>query len=92
MEVRIYATLRGIVGSPTIHLEGASEMTVDEMLQKILAKYPDLHSEFYLKNGDLHAAVHVLVNGRDARFINGMDTVVTDKDSIRIFPPVGGGR
>jgi molybdopterin converting factor small subunit len=40
----------------------------------------------------MHAAIHILINGRDMRYIDGWETVVTEEDVVRIFPPVGGGR
>ncbi len=92
MEIKVYATLRDIVGGKSIHLDGFTELTVAEMLQAILVQYPGLRSEFYKSNGDMHSAVHVLINGRDARFLQGDDTVITANDVVRIFPPVGGGQ
>jgi molybdopterin synthase sulfur carrier subunit len=91
MEIKIYATLRDIVGEGSIHLNGVSEITVEEMLQKMFDLYPDLRGEFYKKDGEMHAAIHILINGRDMRYINGWDTVITRDDVVRIFPPVGGG-
>jgi len=91
MEIKVYATLRDIVGGSSIHLNGVSEITVEEMLQKMFAQFPNLRSEFYMSDGKMHPAVHILINGRDMRYINGWDTVVTLQDVVRIFPPVGGG-
>lgn len=91
MEIKVYATLRDIVGGPSIHLNGDSELTVEEMVQKMFAQYPALRSEFYKSDGEMHSAIHILINGRDMRFINGWETVVTEHDVVRIFPPVGGG-
>lgn len=92
MEIKVYATLRDIVGGGSIRLDGVSTITVGEMLKKMFEKYPALKSEFYKTNGDMHSAIHILINGRDMRYIDGWDTVVTEKDVVRIFPPVGGGR
>jgi len=91
MKIKVYATLRGIVGGPVIDLDGVSEIKIDNLITKLFAMYPDMRKEAITRNGNLHSAFHVLINGRDARYINGMDTVVTDQDDIRIFPPVGGG-
>ncbi len=32
-----------------------------------------------------------LVNGRDVRFLGGLDMVLRDGDEVSIFPPVAGG-
>lgn len=36
-------------------------------------------------------SVIVLVNGRRAEFVNGMDTRLSDDDTVMIFPSVAGG-
>jgi len=92
MEVRIYATLRDIVGDKSIHLNSAPEMTVGRMLKEIIAVHPGLRSEVFDEEGNLNHSIHVFVNGRDVRYLNGLDTTVTPNDTVRIFPPVGGGR
>jgi molybdopterin synthase sulfur carrier subunit len=91
MEIKVYATLRDVVGGASVHLDSAPEMTVEQLLQELFARYPILPSKFFDAQGDLHRAVHILINGRDMRFIDGLDTVISSKDEVRIFPPVGGG-
>ena len=91
MEIKVYATLRDVVGSPTIQLDDRSEITVGQMLQELCTRYPDLRPKLAPNEGELHPAIHILVNGRDMRYLNGLETALTAKDTIRIFPPVGGG-
>jgi molybdopterin converting factor small subunit len=44
------------------------------------------------EHGNLFAHVHVFVNGRDVQYLNnGFETVLSESDSLDIFPPVGGG-
>lgn len=92
MEIKVYATLRDIVGGKSVHLTDVSEITVEQLLEQLFAKYPDMRSELFTRDGEMHSAFHILINGRDARYHNGIDTVITAKDEIRIFPPVGGGK
>ena len=92
MEVKVYATLRDVVGSSTTQVDGSSDMTVDEILNELIARYPAIRQKLLLNGKELHPAMHILVNGRDMRYLEGLETVVTAKDEIRIFPPVGGGR
>ena len=91
MEIKFYATLRPIVGSTSVTLNGKSELTVGQMLDELYAIYPDLRQELHKGREELHPAIHILVNGRDMRFMNGTDTVIKASDDVRIFPPVGGG-
>jgi molybdopterin synthase sulfur carrier subunit len=91
MEIKFYATLRSIVGGPVVHLDGVSEITVEKMLQEFYARYPDMRAKLVDDKNELYSAVHIIVNGRDIRHLDGLETVVTAKDEVRIFPPVGGG-
>ena len=92
MEIKFYATLRPIVGGTSVRLNGTSEMTVGRMLNELYAIYPDLRQELHKGREELHPSIHILVNGRDMRYINGTETVLKEGDDVRIFPPVGGGR
>jgi molybdopterin synthase sulfur carrier subunit len=91
MEIKVYATLRDVVGGSSVRFDEVSEMTVGQMLQTLCARFPALIPKLHINGHDLHPAMHILVNGRDMRYLNGLDTVLTPADSIRIFPPVGGG-
>jgi molybdopterin synthase sulfur carrier subunit len=91
MEIKVYATLRDVVGGPTVQFDDITEMTVGQMLEALCAKFPALSPKLHTNGHDLHPAIHILVNGRDMRYIAGLETLVTAKDNIRIFPPVGGG-
>ncbi|MCB0210257.1 MAG: MoaD/ThiS family protein [Anaerolineae bacterium] len=91
MEINVYATLRPIVGGTSVTLDDVAEITVEDMLSRLCAKYPDLQPELYKGRDDLHPAIHILVNGRDMRYIDGQQTVLRSTDVVRIFPPVGGG-
>lgn len=92
MKIRVYATLRDIVGGPTVQLDNLTEATVGEMLDHLFVRFPNVREHVLTSNGEMHSAFHVLINGRDARYLDGPETVITPQDEVRIFPPVGGGR
>ncbi len=91
MEISVYATLRTKTGAKSVYIENVTQITAGEIIKVIFQRYPQVHNEVTTSNGNLHSAFHFFVNGRDVQYINGLDTVVTDKDDVRIFPPVGGG-
>ncbi|MCK6626633.1 MAG: MoaD/ThiS family protein [Anaerolineae bacterium] len=91
MEIKVYATLREVVGGPSVRLNDTTKLTVGQLLKTLCEKYPALSSKLLLNGDDLHPAIHILINGRDMRYLNGLDTLLTSQDTIRIFPPVGGG-
>jgi MoaD family protein len=92
MKVNFYATFRPIVGGKTVFLPLPEGSTVAVFLQILFAQYPALMPQMLDEHGNLFAHVHVFVNGRDVQYLNnGFETVLSESDSLDIFPPVGGG-
>lgn len=92
MRVKVYATLREVVGAAAVEVESGPGATLGDVLSRLLEAHPQLAPEVFDDLGQLHSHVHVLVNGRDVRFMDGLHTVVDGVAQIDIFPPVGGGR
>jgi molybdopterin synthase sulfur carrier subunit len=92
MKVNFYATLRPIVGGKTVEVEFVEGITLRQLLQGLIARFPKLRSELLDENGELYGHVHVFVNGRDVPFLaDKIDTRLKPEDAVNIFPPVGGG-
>jgi molybdopterin synthase sulfur carrier subunit len=91
MEVRLFATLRPIVGGPSVQLDAGPGDSVRSLLDELIATWPDLKRELFDAEGQLHNNIHVFINGRDVRYLDGLDMAIPEGAQIRIFPPVGGG-
>lgn len=91
MEIRLYATLRPIVGRSTVMLDTATGDTVRAMLDELVTRWPDLKPKLFTKDATLHPSIHVFINGRDMRYLGGLDMAIPAGAEICIFPPVGGG-
>ena len=91
MDVRIYATLRPIVGGPKVSLNAGPGDTFRQMLDELIERYPEMQRELFDKEGALHTGIHVFLNGRDIRYLEGLDMEIPETAEVRIFPPVGGG-
>jgi molybdopterin synthase sulfur carrier subunit len=91
MQVRLFATLRQTAGKAEVEVPEAEGNTVRTVLGRLVDAHPDLKAEVFDSDGQLQSHIHVMVNGRDIRFLDGLDTPVQSSDQIWIFPPVGGG-
>jgi molybdopterin synthase sulfur carrier subunit len=92
MKVNFYATYRPIVGGKTIDFDVDHGITVQQLVDAIIARFPAMRREMLDDTGQLYSHVHIFVNGRDVCYLeNGMDTVIQAADVLNIFPPVGGG-
>jgi MoaD family protein len=86
--VKIPSQLRAATdGEATAQVEGA---TVGEVLDALYERYEELHSRI-AEDGGLRRFVNVYVGGEDIRFLDGLDTSVSDGDEVTILPAVAGG-
>ena len=86
------------VSIPTIlrtHTGGEKRVSADgATLQAVIS---DLESNYsgisqrLVDNGKLHRFVNIYVNDEDVRFSGGLDTEISDGDSVTILPAVAGG-
>lgn len=70
------------------HVEG---MTVGEVLDALYAEHGELRPRLADDGGSLRRFVNVYLGGEDIRFLDGLDTPVSDGDELTILPAVAGG-
>jgi molybdopterin synthase sulfur carrier subunit len=91
MRVKLFATLRQFVGAKEIEVGLEVGDTVGSVLARLVANYPALGKHILDDGGNLEAYINVFVNGRSIRFLDGLDTRISEDDVLAIFPPVAGG-
>ena len=89
VEVRLPTLLRVHAdGAATVSAEGA---TVGEVFSDLVAKYPGMAGNLIDEHGGLHKFVNVYRNDDDIRYLEQLDTKVSDGDELSILPAVAGG-
>jgi len=92
MKVNFYAMYRQVVGGKTVDVSVPEAVSVRQLIEEAIRRYPALRRELLDERGDLYGHVHVYVSGRDVPFLaEGMDTLLRPDDTVDIFPPIGGG-
>jgi molybdopterin synthase sulfur carrier subunit len=87
--VRIPTQLRELSGGASeVSLEGS---TVAELLKALEVEHPGFGERLYDDTGGLRRFVNVFVADEDIRFLDGLDTPVTDGQTVSIIPAVAGG-
>ncbi len=88
VSVKIPTQLRAATdGEATAEVDGA---TVGEVLDSLYERYSELRDRI-AEDGGLRRFVNVYVGGEDIRFLDGLDTRVSDGDEVTILPAVAGG-
>ena len=87
--IRIPTQLRSLAG-------GASEVSVEaatvaEALKVLDAQHAGFAERLFDEKGELRRFVNVFVADEDIRFMQGVDTPLTDGSVVSIIPAVAGG-
>jgi molybdopterin synthase sulfur carrier subunit len=89
VEVRLPTLLRPHAGgAASVTAEGGS---VADVFADLAARYPGLSDQLVDDSGSIHKFVNVYRNDDDVRYLEQLDTKVTDGDVISILPAVAGG-
>jgi sulfur-carrier protein len=91
MELRVFATLRDTIGGTSIFVNYAEKATIAALLEQAFEQHPQFKPAVVDGDGRLQSQILIFINGRDIRYLQGLETTVQADDLIRIFPPVGGG-
>jgi molybdopterin synthase sulfur carrier subunit len=87
--VKIPPVLRSSVGGAK-EVE-ASGGNVGEVLRALADQHPATESQLFSEDGQLNRYVNVYLNDEDVRVLQGLDTGVTEGDTIVILPAMAGG-
>ncbi len=91
MQIRVYATLRELMGSSRLEVPVGAGTTAGDVLATLTHAHPALGPKLWDGNQKLTGFVTILLNGRSIEYLQGLQTPVTEADVISLFPPVGGG-
>jgi len=87
--VRIPTPLRKLTeGKEEVTASGA---TIAEVIASLEKSYPGIKARICDEKGDVRRFVNIFANEEDIRFLQNLDTPVSDKDEISIVPAIAGG-
>ena len=89
IEVRIPTILRTYTGGEKT-VSGSGE-TLTSLLDDLESRHAGLRERLVTAEGGLHRFVNVYVNDEDVRFLGGLETKLSDGDSVTVLPAVAGG-
>lgn len=84
---------------PTVlrpHANGETKVVVDgetvgEILDGLVDRYPAMRPNLLTDDGTLHRFVNLYVNDEDVRYLDKLETEVSEGDEVSILPAVAGG-
>ncbi|MGX1270252.1 MoaD/ThiS family protein [Streptomyces phaeoluteigriseus] len=88
IEVRIPTILRQYTDGKKA-VEGSGD-TLADLFTDLETRHPGILARI-VDDGQLRRFVNVYLNDEDVRFVEGIDTKLTDGDTVTILPAVAGG-
>jgi molybdopterin synthase sulfur carrier subunit len=70
----------------------ASGATLAEVVDDLEARHSGLKARLVEDDGSLRRFVNVYLNDEDVRFLDGINSPVSDGDNVTILPAVAGGQ
>jgi sulfur-carrier protein len=88
--VKLFAGVKDAFGRPAIDVTCDQDSELRAVLLEV-CDTPARHRALFLDSGLLRPELQVLVNGRNVRFLSGLETVLKSGDEVAVFPPMYGG-
>lgn len=87
--VRIPTTLRPLSGgASTVEVEAGA---LSDVIKALDTAHPGFGDRLLDEEGNLRRFVNVFVDDDDVRYLDGLNTVVPDGQTVSIIPAVAGG-
>ena len=90
VEVKLPTVLRQFTnGEGSVESEGE---TIGDVLAELSSKYPGMDEQLGAAEADIPRFVNIYLNDEDVRYLEKLNTKVSNGDIISILPAVAGGK
>ena len=89
INVKIPTPLRKLTdGNSTVSVSGSD---ITNIISNLENKYPGIKDRICEENGEIRPFVNIFVNGEDIRYLEGLNSKLSEDDEVSIVPAVAGG-
>ena len=89
MTVNVTSVIEKLVGGQR-SFESVGD-SVKSLIENINEAYPGFSDQILEEDGELRRFVNIYLNDEDIRYLDGLNTELTDDDSVSILPALAGG-
>jgi molybdopterin synthase sulfur carrier subunit len=91
LKIKFFSLIKFDLKKDEVDYQLSGSKSVKEIIKLLDREFDNYFSRKLLKDGEIKSGTIILLNGRNIRHLQGLDTLVENKDEITIFPPSGGG-
>ena len=89
ISVKIPTPLRKLTdGNSTVSVSGSD---ITNIISNLENKYPGIKDRICEENGEIRPVVNIFVNCEDIRYLEGLNSKLSEDDEVSIVPAVAGG-
>ena len=88
VDVLLYGALARVAGEKKVEVEASKLL---EALQALAEFGEEFKRRLFDDHGNPRRFINIYVNGRDMRFLDKLETVLNEGDTISVIPAVSGG-
>ena len=89
MTVNVTSVIEKLVGGQR-SFESVGD-SVKSLIENINEAYPGFSDQILEEDGELRRFVNIYLNDEDIRYLDGLNTEMTDDDTVSILPALAGG-
>ena len=90
MTVNVTSVIEKLVGGQR-SFESVGD-SVKSLIENINEAYPGFSEQILEEDGELRRFVNIYLNDEDIRYLDGLNTELTDDDTVSILPALAGGK
>lgn len=92
VKIRIPGFLNSITKIKLAELDiGQETLSIKQIIELLAQRYGAEFERKILEKGELKRFINIYVNGEDIRFLNGLETKVSNSSEVSILSAVSGG-
>lgn len=90
-KIRFFASFKQITNKREVEIDLEEGATIHQLLQVLFERYSSFQDKIFNESNELRKWIQILLNGRSIKFLQGLETKLSNGDIISLFPPVAGG-
>ncbi len=92
VKISFLSLLKSRIGVKELNMDLEDESTINDVFAKLFEKYgEDIKNVLVKKTGDLNDHVVIMLNEKNIRSLDDLNTKIHNKDEITLLPAIAGG-